>query len=160
MTGSILDGKVILAVDDDPEASKLLEERILDTCPGCRVDKAFTYQEGAAKIGSSNYDLVLLDTLGVRGFDLLNMAVTRDFPAVMLAACPLSPGALRRSIEMGARAYFPKEKLGEIVPLLEDVLTSAYLPGWKRVFEKMKDQIDNGHIAWGVMTPTKRQRKK
>jgi hypothetical protein len=43
---------------------------------------------------------------------------------------------------MGARAYLPKEKLGEIVPFLEDVLTYDYLPGWKRLYGKLKDFFD------------------
>jgi hypothetical protein len=38
---------------------------------------------------------------------------------------------------MGARAYIPKEKMVEIVPFLEDVLTLSYLPGWQRVFDKL-----------------------
>ena len=39
---------------------------------------------------------------------------------------------------MGVRAYVPKEKTAEIVPLLEDVLAlSCPGPGWKRLFEKL-----------------------
>jgi len=30
------------------------------------------------------YDLVVLDNIGIRGFDLLELAVARNFPAVML----------------------------------------------------------------------------
>jgi hypothetical protein len=39
----------------------------------------------------------------------------------MLTAHALNPEALKHSIQMGARAYLPKEKLGEIVPFLEDI---------------------------------------
>ncbi len=56
----------------------------------------------------------------------------------MLTAHALTPEALKRSIEMGAHAYLPKEKLGEIVPVLEDVLTYEYLPGWKRLLSKLE----------------------
>ena len=38
---------------------------------------------------------------------------------------------------MKARAYLPKEKLGEVVPFLEDVLTYEFLPGWKVLFKKL-----------------------
>jgi DNA-binding NarL/FixJ family response regulator len=77
--------------------------------------------------------------MGVRGFDLLDLAVNRPFPfpVVMLTAHALTPEALKQSFEMKARAYLPKEKLGEIVPFLEDVLKYEYLPGWKRLFEKL-----------------------
>jgi len=69
-------------------------------------------------------------------------ALTRNFPVAMLTAHALSPEALKRSFDMGARAYLPKEKLGEIVPFLEDVLTHEYLPGWKRLMEKLKGFFD------------------
>ena len=49
----------------------------------------------------------------------------------------LSAEALKRSHEMGARAYLPKEKLGEIVPFLEDVLNYEFESGWKLLFEKL-----------------------
>ncbi len=39
---------------------------------------------------------------------------------------------------MKARAYLRKDKLGEVVPFLEDVLKYDYLPGWKRHFKKLK----------------------
>jgi hypothetical protein len=43
---------------------------------------------------------------------------------------------------MKARAYLPKEKLGEIVPFLEDILKYEYLPGWKRLFDNLKSFFD------------------
>ncbi len=76
--------------------------------------------------------------MGVRGFDLLERAVLKKLPVAMLTAHALTPEALKKSIEMGARAYLPKEKLGEIVPFLEDVLTYEYLSGWKRLLMKLK----------------------
>ena len=39
---------------------------------------------------------------------------------------------------MKARVYLPKEKLGEVVPFLEDVLIYEYLPGWERLFAKLE----------------------
>ena len=40
----------------------------------------------------------------------------------------------------------PKEKLGEVVPFLEDVLTYEYLPGWKRVLKKLEGFFN---ARWG-----------
>jgi CheY-like chemotaxis protein len=138
MAESILSGKKILAVDDEPDVLTVLEEEILDAAPNCRVDKATTYQEAVERMMSWTYDVVILDIMGVRGFDLLELAVSRNFPVAMLTAHALTPEALKQSFEMKARAYLPKEKLGEIVPFLEDVLKYEYLPGWKLLFEKLK----------------------
>jgi CheY-like chemotaxis protein len=146
---SILNGKRILAVDDEPDVLTVLEEEIAGSCSNCTVEKATTYQEAVEKMVSWTYDLVILDIMGVRGFDLLEMAVQRNFPVAMLTAHALSVEALKKSIEMKARAYLPKEKLGEVVPFLEDALKLEYLPAWKRLFEKLKGFFDQRFgIGW------------
>ena len=137
MAESILKGKTILAVDDEPDVLTVLEEEIREACPDCFFDKVTTYNEAAERLASWTYDLVILDIMGVRGFDLLKNAVVRHFPVVMLTAHALSPEALKQSIELGARAYLPKEKMGEIVPFLEDVLRYENLPGWGRLLQNL-----------------------
>ena len=132
MGESILNGKSILAVDDEPDVLEVLEEEIREACPNCTLDKASTFEEASRKLTSNTYDIAILDIMGVRGFDLLDQAVLKKLPVAMLTAHALTPGALKRSFEMGARAYIPKEQLGDIVFLLEDVLTYDSLPGWKR----------------------------
>ncbi|MCX8118073.1 MAG: response regulator [Desulfobacterota bacterium] len=137
MKESLLNHKLILAVDDEPDVLAVLEEEIKEAAPQCRVDKATTYEEAVERMMSLTYDLVILDIMGVRGFDLLQLAVSRRFPVVMLTAHALNTEALKKSIELGARAYLPKEKLGELVPFLEDVLKYEYLPGWERLLDKL-----------------------
>jgi len=139
---SILNGKRILAIDDELDILTVLEEEILEACPGCKFDKATTYPKAAEFLKTQNYDVVILDIMGVRGFDLLEQAVSRDFRVAVLTANALNPEALKRSFEMKARAYLPKEKMGEIVPFLEDVLMYEYLPGWKRQYDKLKGYFD------------------
>jgi DNA-binding NarL/FixJ family response regulator len=143
MSTSILDSKKILAVDDEPDVLIVLEEEIKEAAPGSIFEKASAYEEAAEKLKSNHYDIVILDIMGVRGFDLLELAVSRDFRVVMLTAHALSPEALKRSFEMKARAYLPKEKLGEIVPFLEDTLKLDHLSGWNRLMEKLKSFFDS-----------------
>ena len=73
--------------------------------------------------------MVILDIMGVRGFDLLVLAVKKNLKVAMLTANALTADALKKSIEMKARAYLPKEKLGEVVPFLEDMLKYDYESG-------------------------------
>jgi len=146
MARSILNGKSILAVDDEPDVLTVLEDEVREACPDSRFDKASTYEQAVERMILLTYDVVILDIMGVRGFDLLELAVARNFPVVMLTAHALTPDALKRSFEMGARAYLPKEKLGEIVPFLEDVLRYENLPGWKRLLEKMEGFFNE---RWG-----------
>jgi DNA-binding NtrC family response regulator len=146
MAESILNGKSILAVDDEPDVLAILEEEIRRACSRCTFDKATTYERANELINSFTYELVILDIMGVSGFDLLEQAVVHHFPAVMLTAHALNPEALKRSIEMGARAYLPKEMLGAIVPFLEDVLKYENLNGWGRLLENLKGLFN---VRWG-----------
>jgi hypothetical protein len=43
---------------------------------------------------------------------------------------------------VGAMAYLPKDKLGEIVPFLEDVLKYEYTTGWKHLMGKLAIYFD------------------
>lgn len=123
-------------MDDEPDVLDTLEEQLADF-QGLHMDKAMDYETAYHLLRSWTYDLVILDIMGVRGFDLLNASVHLGFPTVMLTAHALSADALKKSIEMGARAFLPKEKLAEIVPFLEDVLTLSNMPGWRRLFERL-----------------------
>ena len=136
MQKSILNNKRLLAVDDEPDVLETLEEQ-LEEFEGMVFDKAMDYETGYHLLRSWTYDLVILDIMGVRGFDLLNAAVHLGFPTVMLTAHALSVKALKTSIELGARAYIPKEKMSEIVPFLEDVLTLGHPSGWRRLFQRL-----------------------
>ena len=136
---SKLRDKSILIVDDEPDILSLVEEEISEACPNCRVIKAETYEWAVDLLNSTPYDLVILDIMGVRGFDLLTLAVRLNYPVVMLTAHALSPETLKKAIEQGARAYLPKEKIGEIVPFLEDVLAHEPISGWRRLFERLGD---------------------
>jgi hypothetical protein len=84
--------------------------------------------------------------MGIRGFELLDLSSKRNLTVAMLTAHSLNPESLKRSIEMKARAYLPKDKLGEIVPFLETVLEEEYLPGWSRLMRKLEKYFDS---QWG-----------
>ena len=99
MTESVLDGKSILAVDDEQDILLLLEEFILDSCPNCGIDKATSYEEAVRLLQFKHYDVVILDIMGVRGFDLLEMAVKRNLKVAMFTAHALTPDALKRSYD-------------------------------------------------------------
>jgi DNA-binding response OmpR family regulator len=143
MAESILNGKRILAVDDEPDVLAVLEEEVKDACPNCTIEKATTYEKADELLRANEYDVVILDIMGVRGFDLLETAVKRNFKVAMLTAHALSPESLKKSHDLGARAYLPKDKLGEIVPFIEDVLKYEHKTGWKRLLEKLENYFDD-----------------
>lgn len=166
---TLLDGKRILAVDDEPDVLQILEEEILDVCPNCTFETAATYEEASNLLRTTFYDVVILDIMGVRGFDLLDIAVKRNMRVAMLTAHALTPEALDRSYRNKARAYLPKDKLGEVVPLLEDVLAYDFDTGWKNLAKKMysffTDEFESGWmkktgLPWNEFVETKKDDRK
>jgi len=76
----------------------------------CMVHKAADYDTALQYLMSYTYDIVILDIMGVNGFELLKTAVFRGFPAVMLTAHALSPESLKKSIKLGQSFSFPRTK--------------------------------------------------
>jgi len=137
---SILNNKRILAVDDEPDILEVLKEEILSEAPKCHIDTATSYEKAVELLTSWSYDLVILDIMGVRGFDLLQLTTSppNPIPTVMLTAYAFSPESFKQSVELGARAYLPKERLGSVVPFLEDVLKYEYGHAWKRALKVLE----------------------
>lgn len=117
---SLLDGKKILIVDDEPDVLDVLEE-MLDMCT---VVRASTFEEASELLNREDFDMAILDIMGVDGYKLLNIARRRKITAVMLTANALSPDNLEKSVKGGAGSYIPKEEMGRITTFLTDILKS------------------------------------
>jgi CheY-like chemotaxis protein len=115
---SPLEGKNVLAVDDEQDILTTLEELL----PMCNLFLASTFEEARDLLGTQPFDLAILDIMGVDGYRLLELAVSRNIPAVMLTAHAFAPEHLMRSIKKGAVSYLPKEELPNIEIFLGDVL--------------------------------------
>ncbi len=113
----VLKGKKILAVDDEPDVLETLAELLED----CEVEKATSFESAKELLKSKVYDAAILDIMGVRGFDLLEIAIERKIPALMLTAHGLNPDNLVGSIKLGAKSYIPKDKLHEIDIYLKEI---------------------------------------
>jgi len=134
-TESFLKGKRILAVDDEKDIIETIEEILSDA----NVDSAFDYETASEKINDNKYDVAILDIMGVDGIKLLEQAVKKGLPAVMLTANSMNPESLIESIKTGAISYIPKEHLSELDNLLNDLLGAHNdgKPTWKLLFEKL-----------------------
>ncbi len=117
MVTDILKDKNILLVDDEPDILETLAE-ILDECD---IETASTYESAKKLLESKIYDAAVLDIMGVRGIDLLKIAVRKKIPALMLTAHGLSSENLSGSIKYGARSYIPKGKINEMDIFLKEM---------------------------------------
>ena len=130
---SPLQDKAILVVDDEPDILETVAE-ILDMS---EVHTAVDYDMAIQYLSGYTYDVVILDIMGVNGFELLKEAVSREFPAVMLTAHALSPESLKKSIKLGAVSFLPKEKISELPSFIEDVVMGGGKPVWQKLFDRL-----------------------
>jgi DNA-binding response OmpR family regulator len=139
-TESYLKGKSVLAVDDEEDILETIEDILEDA----HVDLARDYETASQKIRVNQYDLAILDIMGVNGIKLLDEAVARGIPTVMLTAHAVNPETLMTSIRKGAIAYLPKEKLAELDELLNRLLGAHERgdPPWKVLFEMLGDYFN------------------
>ena len=114
----ILKGKRVLIVDDEEDILAQLAE-ILDMC---KVDKASTFEEAKELLESNVYHVAVLDIMGVRGYELLEIANRRDVPALMLTAHAISKDNLKKSFEKGASFYVPKDEMSKVDVFLADII--------------------------------------
>jgi len=122
--GKILKGKLILIVDDEPDVLETLKD-LLDMC---RIDTAADFESAKTLLDRNQYDAAVLDIMGVKGYDLLDIANQKGVPALMLTAHALSPDNFAKSIMAGAKAYIPKEKMSDIAVYLADFLQAQVDP--------------------------------
>lgn len=134
---SPLEGKKILAVDDEQDILNTLEELL----PMCEMVQAATFEKARDALANQRFDLAILDIMGVNGYRLLEIAVSRGIPAVMLTAHAFAPEHLVRSIKKGAVSYLPKEELPNIELFLEDVFEA-------------RAKGENPWAAWRERLPT------
>jgi DNA-binding NtrC family response regulator len=130
---SPLKDKVILVVDDEPDVLETVGEE-LDMA---LLHKAGDYDTALQYLLSYTYDVVILDIMGVNGFELLKNAVSRGFPAVMLTAHAVTTDALKKSIKLGAVSFLPKEKMSELREFLEDVVLNGGKSIWIKLFDRL-----------------------
>jgi DNA-binding NtrC family response regulator len=113
-----LEGKRVLLVDDEPDVLSTLE----DLLSMCETAKAATFKEAKTLLETREFDIAILDIMGVDGYGLLEIAIRKDIPAVMLTAHAFTPDNLVKSIKEGAASYIPKEEIARIADFLVDVL--------------------------------------
>ncbi len=113
-----LKGKRILIVDDELDVLATLE----DVLEACVLHKAADFDAARELIQNNSYDAAILDIMGVRGYELLELTQAKGIPTLMLTAHALTKEDFARSLERGAMAYIPKEKITEIDVYLQDIL--------------------------------------
>jgi DNA-binding NtrC family response regulator len=140
-TKTLLQGKRLLIVDDEPDVLDLLTELLSHSM----IDRASTFEAAKEFLETEYYDVVVLDIMGVRGFELLQIAKQRHIPALMLTAHALNRESLKKSAEEGASYFVPKEEITKIDVFVADVIEAREKNKnpWVRWLERLGASFDH-----------------
>ena len=128
---TILEGKKVLIVDDEPDIVEAIEELL----PMCDVSSATSFETAQQMLDGRHFDIAVFDIMGVRGYDLLSIANQKGITTVMLTAHAMNPINFAKSMDSGACAYLPKDILYTIHEFLADIIENGndacgLLGGW------------------------------
>jgi DNA-binding NtrC family response regulator len=117
----VIYGKKVLIVDDEQDVLNVL----VDLLDQCKIDTASSFEQAKQLLETESYDIAVLDIMGVKGFDLLEIANKNGIPALMLTAHALTKDALKESAERGASYFAPKDEINKIDLFVADVLEAV-----------------------------------
>ncbi|RLB32726.1 MAG: response regulator [Deltaproteobacteria bacterium] len=131
----IITGKRVLIVDDEEDVLNTLTE-LLEMC---KIDRASSFEQAKELLETNDYDVAVLDIMGVQGIELLQIAKQRGIPALMLTAHALSEENLKKAAEEGAGYYAPKDEISNIDLFVADVIEAKEKKKnpWIRWFERL-----------------------
>ena len=131
----ILEGKKILVVDDEPD----ILETVIDLFESTQIVTAGSFEEARKKIAQESFDLVILDIMGVNGFDLLKACRAAKMPAAMFTAHSLNIDSLNAAVRLGAVSFLPKKELHRLPELVAEILDELEQgrTHWKRLFQHL-----------------------
>jgi len=139
-TDKIIEGKHVLVVDDEKD----ILETLMDFLDICKIDAASSFEEAKKMIEENDYDIVVLDIMGVNGYQLLKIANSRKIPALMFTAHALTSDDLKRSADEGAAYYAPKDEIENIQYFVADVLEAVEKDKspWQKMFDRLGSFYD------------------
>jgi two-component system response regulator CpxR len=142
----VLSGKKVLAVDDEDAVLDIIVEQL----SACEVTTANSFEKAKQHLENENFDLAILDIMGVRGFDLLLLAKKEGVRAVMLTAHSMNAESMQESADKGAVSFLPKEELFRLEELIAEIFgdLSEGRPHWPKLEKRLGDRLKR---EWGEL---------
>jgi CheY-like chemotaxis protein len=110
----------ILVVDDEVDVIETIKELL----PYCDITDATNYNQAKELIIKNEYDMAILDVMGVNGFELLRETNNKEILAIILTAHAFDIENTKKAYFQNAAYFVPKDKLGNISDYVDDVLNN------------------------------------
>lgn len=150
---SVLEHKKLLAVDDEADILEIIKEEF----PTSVVVTAQDFDSALRLINEDVFDLVILDIMGVNGFELLGACRARRIPAAMLTARAINVESINKAIREGAVSFLPKEELERLPELVAEILGELEhgRTHWAKLFERFGSYFkDKLGVTWEDLEKT------
>ena len=143
-------GKLVLLVDDEIDILDTLAELLKDY----KFHKASSFETAADQLKNTVYDAVVLDIMGVRGFELLKISAERGFPTIMLTSHALNLDAFQKSMHSGAISFVPKQNMSDLGLYINDAITLSKEDARANFYRRMGSYFDHRFGAdWSTSDP-------
>ena len=132
---TLVHGKKLLVVDDETDVLEIFKEEF----PTSSVTTAQEFSSALKLINEDVFDLVILDIMGVNGFELLKVCRARHLPAAMLTARAINVESINTAIREGAVSFLPKEELTRLPELVAEILSELEQgrTHWAKLFHRL-----------------------
>ena len=130
---SPLENLTVLVVNKDSD----ILDSVADELGMCLVHLAPDYETALQYLLGYKYDVVIFDVMDINTLELFKISISQKFPAIILTADEVALESLKKSIQMGAVFFFPRELLQELREFLEKLILDKWKPDWLPVFDRV-----------------------
>jgi CheY-like chemotaxis protein len=119
-------------------------ETIAEILDEAVVETSQDFETAAKMLADRNYDLAILDVMGVDGLTLLDICVEKGIPAAIFTAHAMNVQTFQKVIEKGAVSFIPKERMADLhhfASVLIADIESGKEP-WKILFDELAGYFD------------------
>ena len=131
MEKSIIEHKMVLGMHSQMDHLLKMEKNILSVYPKIIFYKATDYEEGLQLLLSLTFDLVILKIGVEKEKSLMELALRRNFPVILLSENGQYREGLEQITGLDPRAHVQKADARKIVPVIEDVLKMNNVLKWR-----------------------------
>jgi hypothetical protein len=141
-----LSNKIILVVSERADILQMLEGKIKDGFPKCRIDRVTTTEEACRATLLFRYNLLIVDELNFNKLSHSASSLMQNFPLLVLTDNGHLPPEQKNSLIPGINSHLPSDRSEEIIPNLSRLLNSEFTPGWQRPFKRYGGLFNLGTV--------------
>jgi hypothetical protein len=133
MKNSIPKHRKVLFSGGEMGMLKPVAQQLRADCPQVRVYQVFTYDDGLQLLLSLSFDLFISELESEPSADLLDLALSRQVPVLVILNGKEPPDFLKRLRSLKVKTVYSQQDIEEVACQIEKVLAIQCLPRWRRL---------------------------